>query len=77
MEKMKQCDIIKDRADEFYMNVFSDVPHFPELEEVVIKLCVVLSHGNARVESGFSINKLIMDVNKSNHWLLNVLYMRV
>ena len=39
MEKMKQFDIIKDRDDEFYKNVFSDVPHFPELEEVV-KLCV-------------------------------------
>ena len=61
MEKMKQFDMIKDRADEFYMNVFPDVPHFPELEEVV-KLCVTLSHGNARVELGFSINELIMDV---------------
>ena len=69
MEKMKQFDIIKDRADEFYMNVFSDVPHFPELEEVV-KLCVILSHGNARVESGFSINKLIMDVNMKEQSLV-------
>ena len=69
MEKMKQFDIIKDRADEFYMNVFSDVPHFPELEEVV-KLCVILSHGNARVESGFSINELIMDVNMKEQSLV-------
>ena len=69
MEKMKQFDIIKDRADEFYMNVFSDVPHFPELEEVV-KLCVILSLGNARVESGFSINELIMDVNMKEQSLV-------
>ena len=69
MEKMKQFDIIKDRADEFYMNVFSDVPHFPELEEAA-KLCVILSHGNARVESGFSINELIMDVNMKEQSLV-------
>ena len=69
MEKMNQFDIIKDRADEFYMNLFSGVPHFPELEEVV-KLCVILSHGNARVESDFSINKLIMDVNMKEQSLV-------
>ena len=44
------------------MTIFSDIPKFPELEEVV-KLCIILSHGNARVESGFSINELLLDVN--------------
>ena len=29
----------------------------------IIKICLTLSHGNACVESGFSINKEILDVN--------------
>ena len=62
MEQMRKFDVNKDRADEFYMNIFSDVLPLAELKEVV-KVCLILSHGNARVESGFSINQLILDVN--------------
>ena len=61
MEKMEQFDISKDIVMS-YMTIFSDTPKFPELEEVV-KLCIILSHGNARVESGFSISELLLDVN--------------
>ena len=53
MEKMEQFSIGKERFDEFYMTIFSDIPRFPEIEEVV-KLCIILSSWNARVKSGFS-----------------------
>ena len=43
----------------FFLNIFSDVLlPLAELKEVCL-----ISHGNARVESGFSINQLILDVN--------------
>ena len=69
MEQMRKFDANKDRADEFYMNIFSDVLPLAELKEVV-KGCLILSHGNARVESGFSINQLILDVNMKEQSLV-------
>ena len=68
---MRKFDVKKDRGDEFYMNICSDVLPLAELKEMV-KVCLMLSHGNARVESGFSINQLILDVNMKH----SVLYMR-
>ena len=41
----------------------------------VVKLCLIPSHGNARVESGFSINKQILQENmKELPLLLNVMF---
>ena len=40
MEQMRKFDVNKDRADEFYMNIFSDVLPFAELKEVV-KVCLI------------------------------------
>ena len=54
-EQMRTSDVNKDRGDEFYMNIFSDVLPLAEFKELV-KVCLILSNGNARVESGFSIN---------------------
>ena len=51
------------------MNIFSDVLPLAELKEVV-KVCFILSYGNARVESGFSINQLILDVNMKEQSLV-------
>ena len=51
------------------MTIFSDIPKFLELEEVV-KLCIILSHGNARVESVFLINGLLLDVNMKDQALV-------
>ena len=52
---MRKFDVNKDRADEFYINIFSDILPLAELKEVV-KVYLILSHGNAIVVSGFSIN---------------------
>lgn len=46
-----------DRLDEFYITHLSD-PKFERLL-TVIKLCLVLSHGQADVERGFSVNKKV------------------
>ena len=54
----------------FFLNIFSDVLlPLAELKEVCL-----ISHGNARVESGFSINQLILDVNMKEH--LNMIFSR-
>ena len=40
-----------------------------------IKLCLILSHGNTRVESGFSTNEQILDHNmKETSLVLNIVY---
>lgn len=53
------------------MTIFSYIiPKFPELEEVV-KLFIILSYGNAaRIKSGFSISKLLRDVNMKDQSLV-------
>ena len=64
IDKMEDFDIVEKRVDEFYMEyIFGQLKLcMPELKDV-LKLCLILSHGNARVESGFSINEQILQVN--------------
>ena len=69
MEQMRKFDVNKDRADEFYRNIFSDVLPLAELKELA-KVCLILSHGNARVDSGFSVNQLILDANMKEQSLV-------
>ena len=52
-----------------YINIFSDILPLAELKEVV-KVYLILSHGNAIVVSGFSINQLILDVNMKKQSLV-------
>ena len=59
---MEQFNIRKERVDEIYVAIFSDILNFPKLKEVV-KLCIILFHGSARVEYGLSVNELLLDVN--------------
>lgn len=51
-ERMANFDMRVDRLDEFYV---PQLKSHPELL-LVVKLVLILAHGNARVESGFSIN---------------------
>ena len=53
IEKCKKFDLVESRLDEFFMDV-SNTDNV-NLREVV-KLCLILSHGNARVEFRF-LNK--------------------
>ena len=64
MDKMEDFDIVEKPVDEFYMEyIFGQLKLcMPELKDV-LKLCLILSHGNARVESAFSINEQILQVN--------------
>ena len=50
---------VEDRLDKFYFNLLSSDPEFNQLWTVV-RLVLILSHGNATVESGFSINADIL-----------------
>ena len=48
----------EERIDDLYMTLLENLK-FPDLEDVV-KIVLIMSHGNARVESGFSINEQIL-----------------
>lgn len=48
-----------DRLDQFYFEIIGSQQKFAALWDV-IKIVLVLSHGNARVEAEFSINKDIL-----------------
>ena len=52
---LKDFDLSKDLLDEFYTSHLAEKKEFVDLFEV-IKFVLVLSHGNAVVESGFFIN---------------------
>ena len=45
----------KDRLDKFYYNIIRQNPDFADVFSI-IHLILILSHGNASVESGFSVN---------------------
>ena len=60
IDVVHKFDIIEDRLDDFYMRSLNQLQiHLCE----AAKLCLILSHGNARVESGFSINSKIIKNN--------------
>ena len=69
MNKMSSFDISSDRVDQLYFSLINN--ERKNLYEIrkdlyeIIKLCMILSHGNARVEAGFSINEQILEVNMS------------
>ena len=54
----KKFNINEDRLDTFYSRIL-DSPSTVDLENIV-RLVMIISHGNARVESGFSVNDDIL-----------------
>ena len=61
--KFSEFSMNEHRLDEFYHDIFDQFNQPCEDLKAVIKLISILSHGNARMESGFSINKEILEVN--------------
>ena len=61
LEETSKFNINHDRVDEFYSRIL-DSSVTLDLENVV-RLVLILSYGNARVESGFSINNDILSEN--------------
>lgn len=59
LDKCREFSETMSRLDEFYRDILQSKQEFFELYEV-IKYILILSHGNASVESGFSINKQIL-----------------
>ena len=58
-KQLKNFDLSKDRLDEFYTSHLAEKKELVDLFEV-IKFVLVLSHRNAVVESGFSINSDVL-----------------
>ena len=61
LEEASKFNINDDRVDEFYSRIL-DSSVTLDLENIA-RLVLILSHGNARVEPGFSINKDILSEN--------------
>jgi hypothetical protein len=70
----KSWDFNTGRLDKFYETVL--IPkHFPEGAKALhslIKMVLILSHGNATVESGFSVNKQLLVENLEEQSLVNL-----
>ena len=66
---MKCFDIQSDRVDELYGKLLSRSKDFAELW-FIVRQVLILSHGNARVESGCSINKSLLQENTKNESLV-------
>ena len=67
--EMKGFDIQSDRVDGLYSKLLSRSKDFAELW-FIVRQVLILSHGNACVESGFSINKILLQENMKNESLV-------
>lgn len=68
-ESFQKFDPHSDHLDKFYHDVLANKAEFSHFWEVV-RLCLILSHGQASVERGFSVNKEVMVVNLKEHTLI-------
>ena len=59
----------KNSLDYFYKTELEDKPEFSEVYRIV-KMILILSHGNAEVERGFSINKQVLKDNLAESSLI-------
>jgi hypothetical protein len=57
------------RLDQFFYSVLGSKPQYAELYKV-IKIVLLLSHGNAEVERGFSVNKHLLHDNVTEKSLI-------
>ena len=60
LEKLNEFDINHDRLHTFYMSLFSSLNLDMNALLDVVKITLILSHGQGRVESGFSINEQVL-----------------
>lgn len=68
-ELIKSYSRSETRLDTFWMELINGKKEYENLIKVV-KLLLIISHGNANVESGFSINKEILIENLKEHSLI-------
>ena len=62
LEKAKEFDVKSQRVDDFHATIFSKGKDYQDLLFITKKV-LILSHGNGRVESGFSINEDLLNEN--------------
>ena len=61
LSETKKLNVNDDRVDIFYSKIFDSSNTIDS--ENVVRLILILSHGNVRVEAGFSINTDILSLN--------------
>ena len=69
ISEMKGFDMQSDRVDELYSKLLSRSKDFAELW-FIVRQVLILSHGSACVESGYSINKSLLQENMNNESLV-------
>ena len=67
-KKIENFDVVQHRIDEVYLSLMEH-SKYPDLEQMV-KIVLILSHGNARVESGFSINEQVLETTMKENSLV-------
>ena len=68
-EAFRGYDFNRSRLDEFFYGLLHANDKYKNIW-VVIRKCLLLSHGQAEVERGFSVNKHTMEDNISNEGLV-------
>ena len=63
ISESKKFSINSDRVDKFYARILNSPSEVDLI--VILRLCLILSHGNARVESGF-FNLLQVNMKESS-----------
>ena len=61
MSEAKEISINSDRVDEFYARILNSPSEVDLI--VTVRLYLILTHGNARVVSGLSVNENLLQVN--------------
>jgi hypothetical protein len=69
---LQNFNVQTDRLDDFYTNLFSGQKVLADCEELqrIVRLILMFSHGQASVESGFSVNKSLLVENLSDRGLI-------
>ena len=71
--KLKEFCRKTDRIDKLFSGLLKDNSEFVNLWHF-IKMCLILSHGNAQVESGFSFEMLIENMHENSLVSLRLVY---
>ena len=58
ISEAKKFSINSDLVDKFYARILNSPSEVDLI--IIVRLCLILSHGNARVESGFFINENLL-----------------
>ena len=66
LRKIENFDVVEDHIDEVYMSLMEHSKYLGQM----VKIVLILLHGNARIESGFLINEQVLETNMKENSLV-------